>query len=164
MALPLRPGDFLAAVLDDHVPVGHGQRVGVADVDLLLAGGGLALGIFDRNAGALQTVADRPHDVFFLGRLEDVVVLVIAAGELQVAVSAFARAVIGLVEQEEFEFGGHIGLQAHGFQPGDLALQDGARRMRHFLHVYDGRACRREPAPCLQAMGCGEASRSGFIV
>ena len=35
-------GNFLAAVLDDHMPVRHLQRIGVFDVDLFLAGCGLA--------------------------------------------------------------------------------------------------------------------------
>ena len=38
IGVALRPGDLLAAVLDDGVAVGRGQRVGIADVDLLLAG------------------------------------------------------------------------------------------------------------------------------
>lgn len=81
------PGDFLAAVLDDRMPVGHRQGVGVTDIDLLLAGGRLALGVLDRDPGSLKAVADRPHHILFLGRLEDVVVLVVTAGELQVAIS-----------------------------------------------------------------------------
>ena len=78
IALPWRCAISLHAVLQDHVAVGHGQRVGVADVDLLLARPPLALRVLDRDAGALQAGADRPHHPLFLGGLEDVVVLDIA--------------------------------------------------------------------------------------
>lgn len=125
------PRNFLAAVFDDRVPVGHGHGLGVADIDLFLARGRLALGILDRDAGALKTVADRTHHVLFLGRLEDVVILVVAACELQIAVSGEPRIVVGLIEEEEFEFACHEGFEAHGFEARYLRLQDGARRMRH---------------------------------
>ena len=36
-------GDLLAAVFEDDVPVGHGQGIGIADVDLFLARSPLAL-------------------------------------------------------------------------------------------------------------------------
>ena len=49
-----RPGDFLAAVLHDRVPVGHLQRLGIFDVDFFLARAPFALGILDRNAGAVR--------------------------------------------------------------------------------------------------------------
>lgn len=81
----------------------------------------------------MQAVADRPHHVFFLGGLEDVIVLVVARDQLQIAVAARSRVIIGLVEQEELEFSGHEGLHAHRLEPLDLLLEDGARRMRHFL-------------------------------
>ncbi|MCY1302811.1 hypothetical protein D9M70_524920 [compost metagenome] len=115
------------------MPVGHCQRVGITHVDLFLPGRRLALGIFDRDAGALQAVADRPHHIFFLGGLEDVVVLVVAADELQVAIAGLAGIVVGLVEQEEFELARHVGLEPHLLEPRHLLLQDRARRVRHFL-------------------------------
>jgi hypothetical protein len=59
------------------VHVGGVERV-VADVDLLLPRIGLALGVLDRDAGAVEAVADRAHHLLLLGRLEDVVVLVVA--------------------------------------------------------------------------------------
>ena len=42
--------------------VGHLQRLGIADIDLFLAEPRLALGVLDRDAGAVEAVADRPHD------------------------------------------------------------------------------------------------------
>ncbi len=60
------------------------------------------------------------------------VVLVIARDQLQVAIARKPRLVVSLVEEEEFEFRCHEGLHAHGFEPGDLLLQDRTRRMRHF--------------------------------
>src|SRR3546814_12200942 len=46
--LALLVGDLLAGVLQQHMVVGHGQRLVVADVDLRLAGPPLALGILHR--------------------------------------------------------------------------------------------------------------------
>lgn len=132
-SLALRPGDLLGGVLDDGVPVGHGQRIGVTNVDFRLAGGCFALGIFDRNAGALQALAQRPHDILFLGRLEDMIVFIITAGEVQPLVAVGARRIEGLVEQEELQFRRHIGFQPHGLQPRHLLFEKRARRMRHFF-------------------------------
>ena len=58
----------------------HLQCFGVTDIDLFLARSPFALGVLDRNAGVLQAVADGPHDRLYLGGLEDMVVLDIAAG------------------------------------------------------------------------------------
>jgi hypothetical protein len=127
----LAPGDLLDRVLGDDVGVGGGERAVVADVDLLLAGAGLALGGFHRNAGGVQPGADRPHHVFLLGGLEDVIVLVVGADRREAAVAGGVQRLERLGEQEELELGGHQRLEAHRLQPGELALQDRARRMRH---------------------------------
>ena len=74
------------------MPVGHVERVGIADVDLLLARAPLALGVLDRDAGALQAVADGAHHALLLGGLEDVIVLDVGAGGLQARDSALASA------------------------------------------------------------------------
>lgn len=101
--------------------------------DFFLTGGRLSLGVLDRHPRPLQTGANGAHDLFFLGRLEDVVILVVAARELQVAIAALAGRSEALVEQEEFQLGRHEGREAHVFQPLDLLFQDGARRVRHFF-------------------------------
>ncbi len=127
----LRPGDLLDGVLDDDMGVGRGQRPGIADVDLLLAGARLALGTLHRHARAVQPGADRPHHLLLLGGLEDVVVLVVGADRRHAAVAGGMQLGIAVGEEEEFELGGHHRLVAHLAQPGDLPLQHRARRMRH---------------------------------
>ena len=62
-------GDFLNAVFQKHMAVGHGQGVGVADIDLALTRPPFAFGILHRDAGRLQLGADGAHYRFFLGSL-----------------------------------------------------------------------------------------------
>jgi hypothetical protein len=54
-------GDLLGAQLVDDVRVGGGQRVRVAEVDLVLAREALALGVLHRHAGHAHLVADPPQ-------------------------------------------------------------------------------------------------------
>jgi hypothetical protein len=42
--------DLLDGVLHDHVPIGHGQGIGIADVELLLARPPFALAVLDGDA------------------------------------------------------------------------------------------------------------------
>ena len=51
---PRRWADLLDHQPDRHHGVGHGQGVGVAQVDLVLAGGVLVLGVLDGDAHLLQ--------------------------------------------------------------------------------------------------------------
>ena len=127
----LGPGDLLRAVLHDRMRVGRHQRLGVAHVDLLLAGARLALRVLDRHAGGVQPGADRPHHLLLLGGLEDVVVLVVGAEGREAAVAGRLQLLVGLAEQEELELGGHHGAIAQRREPRDLALEHRARRMRH---------------------------------
>ena len=140
-AVALLPGNFLHRMLGDGVIVGaeHGGRV--ADVQLLLPGLGLALGVFHRDARVVEMVAHRAHHMLFLGGGEDVVVLVIGGDRLQIAEAGLADLVEALLEQEELQLRRHHRLKAHVLQPGHLPLQQGAGRMRHvgvgvvILHV-----------------------------
>ena len=72
-------GDLLGAVLEQDAPIGRLEDVVVADVDLVLAGGGLALGELDRDARLGHQVAQQPVQRLGLRRLEEVVVLVVVA-------------------------------------------------------------------------------------
>ena len=72
---PLSAGDLLRAVLVDHVAVGHLQRVGVAEVDLVLAVPGLALRELDGTPALSMPLRICADEVLVAGRLEDVVVL-----------------------------------------------------------------------------------------
>ena len=128
LALSVR--DFLDAVLHDGVPVGHFQRLGVADIDLHLPRTPFTFGTLDRNAGIVQTVADGAHDRLFLGCLEDVVILDIGGRRLQ-AMEAFCRdGVIAFVEQIKFQLGRTECPHVQCRQPDQLLLQDVARCMR----------------------------------
>ena len=71
----LLPGDLLRRVFVNRVPVGHLQRLGVAQSDLLLSRSPFALRRLDRHAGALEVRADRADEVLFFRALEDVVIL-----------------------------------------------------------------------------------------
>ena len=126
-------GDLLAGVLHDRMHVGGVERVGVLDVDLLLPGFGLALGVLDRDAGAPEAVADRAHHGFLLGGAHDRVVDVVAAERAEVAVALVEELVVGRFEEEEFELGRHHRLEPHGAGAGDLALEDGAGGVGDFL-------------------------------
>ena len=130
--------DLLDAVLQDDVAVGHLQRIGIAHVDLGLAGAPLALGILHRDPGALQPVADRPHHGLFLGGLEDVVILDVAAGRLQILEALFLSRGIGFVEKIELQLAGAEGPAVLGRQPLDLAFQDVARGVRNRFAVMVG--------------------------
>ena len=117
------------------MPIGHLQRVGVADVDLLLPRPPFALRVLDRDAGALQALADGAHDAFLLGGLQDVIVLDVAAGGLEAVEALAGGALVALVEQIELELGGEVGAHVALLEPGDLGLQDLPRRMRHLVVV-----------------------------
>ena len=64
---PLLVGDLLGRVLVDGVAVGHLERLGVEQVDLVLALAGLALGELDGHARGLHAVADVADDVLIPG-------------------------------------------------------------------------------------------------
>ena len=115
--------------------VGHLQRIGVAHVDLLLARPPLALGVLDRDAGTLQAAADGAHHAFLLAGLEDVIVLDVGAGRLEPLIALGRRRLVGLVEQVELELGGAEGAHLLGREALHLALEHGARRMRHVVLV-----------------------------
>ena len=136
--LALEEGDLLDAVLVDRMAVGHLERFGVAEVELGLARAPFALGELDRDAGGVHAVADRPDQALFLGGLEDVVVLDVPAGGLELFVDLGARHIVRLVEHVELELGRHVDLEALLSCAGDLALQDRARAVRHvFPMVVD---------------------------
>jgi hypothetical protein len=71
---PVEVGDLLRAVLVDHVVVGHRERVGEAEVDLVLARPRLALRRLHLDARAVHAVPDLADEVLVVGRGEDVVV------------------------------------------------------------------------------------------
>ena len=124
-------GDFLGAVLDDGVAVRHLEGLGVAHVDLLLARAPLALGVLDRDAGTREAIAQGAHVDLLLGGLQDMIVLDVVTRRLQIAVALLEGGLVRIIEQEELELGGHVGLHLHRLEALQLLLENGARRMRH---------------------------------
>ena len=129
----LLPANLLGGMFGNAVMVGCQHRLGISDVELLLSGLGLALGILDWDTSSPQMIAKRAHQMLFLGGLQDIVILVIAADRRQVAEAGFADVIEALFENEEFQLGGHHRLEAKRPCAGHLTLQHGARRMRHLF-------------------------------
>ena len=71
--------DLLGPVLEDHAPVGRLEDVVVADVDLVLAVGRLALAELDGDVRFGHLIAQQSMERLRLCRLEQVVVLVVVA-------------------------------------------------------------------------------------
>ena len=157
--LALRPGDLLHRVLHHRMRVRGVQHLAVADVDLLLPGARLALGILHRDAGRVQPGADRPHHILLLGGLEDVIVLVVRADRARRPVPARVQLRVGVGEEEELQLRRRHRLEARDPEaappassapPAGRAAPHGAR---------GGPARRRAPARCLRATAPGAASR-----
>ena len=84
-------GDLLGAMLVDCRPVGRLEGIGVVDIDLVLARRGLPLGKLDRHPGPGHQVAELAVDRFGLGRLQELVVLVVPAPRPQTRPSLWRR-------------------------------------------------------------------------
>ena len=150
--------DLLGAVLVDDVVVGHRHRVRVAEVDLLLAGPGLALRGLDAHPGGLHAVADRAEQRLVVRRAEDVVVEDVRDGRRQARVALRVRLLEGLLEEIELELrAGHRDV-AERCRPLHLRLQHLARRGRDRRPVVPA-ARRRGRAPSPRATGSAAASR-----
>ena len=142
------------------MPVRHLQRLRIPDIDLLLARAPLALGILDRDAGALQAVAEGPHHDLVLRRLQDVIVLDVVPGRLEVAVALLVGALVAVVEEEELELRRHIGLELHGLEAPELLLEHRSRRVGYVLvvmidHVADHECGAGEPGDTPQRRHVG---------
>ena len=120
--------DLLGAVLVDHVVVGHPQRVGVAEVDLLLPRPRLALRALDRDARRLHPVADLADQALVVGRREDRVVEDVGHRRRQVAVVLGVRLGVALLQQVELELGADHRLEPRRPRPRDLRREHLPRR------------------------------------
>ncbi len=116
-------GDLLGAVLVDDVAIGHLERVGVAQVDLVLARTGFPFRELDRDARVVHAVADRPDDVLVACRLQDVVVLHVRCVIGQAAELFRPRLLVRLFEEVELELGAALDLVAQRRGPLELAAQ-----------------------------------------
>jgi hypothetical protein len=86
-----------------HEVVGHRQRVGVAQVDLVLARSDLVVGVLDGDPHGLERLDDLPAEV----RLD------VERGEVEVAAVVERGRVVGPREQEELHLGVHVEGEAH---------------------------------------------------
>src|SRR5205085_12425096 len=87
-------GDFLHALLEDDMAIGHVERFGVAHVELVLAVAPFAFRSLDGDAGPLQVPAHRAMEALGARALEDVIVLEVPAGGFEVAVTLLRRVAI----------------------------------------------------------------------
>ena len=134
-AVAVQPGDLLGPVLEQDRLVGHLQDVGVVDVHLVLAGGGLALGELDRDAGLGHQVPEPTMDGLALGALQEVVVLVVVAESLQAAVALGVGLLVGIGQEVVLVLrAGHDPESVTGGPLDDL-LEDGARRDGNLVAV-----------------------------
>ncbi len=123
--------DLLGAGLVDHVVVGGGERLVVAEVDLVLAEVALALRVLHSHAGAGHRVADAADQRLHARGAEDRVVDVVEVGRIEVAVALAPGLLVGVAEDDELELGARVRRPAALGEPGQLAAQDLARRGRH---------------------------------
>ena len=128
-------GDRLEGRLEGDRVVRRLERVGVLEVDLVLAGRDLVVGRLDADPEGLErvdhVVPDRDREV----RAEVEVAGLVVGQRLD-------RPVIGAPEQEELELGAHVHDVAELLRPLDLAPEDVARVAREGLaargeHVAD---------------------------
>ena len=114
---------LLGAVLVDDVVVGHRQRVGVAEVDLVLSRPRLALRGLDLHPGRLHPVPDLAEEALVVGRREDVVVEDVRHRRRQVLVPLQVSFLVRLLEQEELELRADHRREAERLRPLDLRPQ-----------------------------------------
>ena len=126
-------GDLLGAMLEDHAPVGRFEDMVVADVDLVLAVGGLALAELDRHPRLGHLVAQQAVERLGLGGLEQVVVLVVVAERPRHAPARFGELLPGVLEDVELELAAGLDREPRRCGAIHLALQDRPRRDRDLL-------------------------------
>ena len=111
--------------------IGAIKGIGIADVQLLLAGFGLAFGAFNRHARSHQMVAQGLQESFFLGGLEQAVIFVMTIQRHKVCVFFFLEGAVIALEQKEFKLGRHHRVKAQGIKPRNLLFQHRTRGMGH---------------------------------
>ena len=122
-AVAVQPGDLLGAVLEEHAAVGRLHHFVVSNVDLVLARRRLALAELDRDSGFRHLVADLAVQRLELGRLEEVVVLVVVADPLDILVALLGEILEGVREDVELELRTRLDGVAQACGPLGLALE-----------------------------------------
>ncbi len=134
----MRVGDLLGAVLVNGVVVAGDAGVVVTECDLLLPEVALALHALAVHAGTGHTEPDVAQQRLHPGGREHRVVDVVVGRRCQPAVAGRPRGTVGVVEDHELQFGAHVGHQPLVGQPGDLIVEDAARRLGYRLPVDPG--------------------------
>lgn len=82
-AHPQPVGDFLEALFEDDVAVGHVERVAVPQVQFVLPLAPFTLGTFHRDARLGEVAPHGPVQGFLARALQDVVILQVPSGRLE---------------------------------------------------------------------------------
>ena len=124
----VEPGDLLGRVLVDGVTIGHLERLGVLEVDLVLAEPRLTLRELHRDPRVVDAVADRADEVLVAGGLEHVVVLDVGAVRREAGVPRCRRLLVAVAEQDELQLRPALDRVPGLLGARDLATQDLAGR------------------------------------
>ena len=146
----LRPGDFLDAVLVEHVAVGHLEGLGITEVDLLLPSSPLALRELDGHARRLHVVSDRADEPLLSRGLQDVIVLEVTRHGGEAVVALGARLVEGFLEEVELELRRRLDEEPLLLRALDLTAEHPARCLFDWLallrvHVAEDERRLRQP-------------------
>src|SRR5689334_4955559 len=147
-----RFGDLLQALLENDVPVPHLERFGVAHVELVLAVAPFAFRRLDRHARVLEVPAGEGVEALGARALQDVIVLEIPAGGLEVLIALLRGVAIAGAEKIVLELGGCERLEVQlarrvYLPPQDRARRDGDELVRLLiLDVADDKRRLLEPA------------------
>ena len=129
--------DLLGGVLVDGVTIRHLQRVGVLEVDLVLAEPGFSLRELHGDPRGVDAVTDGADDVLVARRLQHVIVLDVRAVRTKTSVVAGSRVFVALAEEEELELRAALHRVAGGMCARHLAPEDLAGRDLHRLARLD---------------------------
>src|SRR5579884_846295 len=91
-------GDLLQALFEDHMPIGHREDVGVADIQLMLPQPPLPFRIFYRDSRLLEMPPRRAVKCLLPGSLQGMIIFQVPAGRLQTGVSFFGGVSVGVSE------------------------------------------------------------------
>ena len=140
-------GDLFRAVLVNDVVIARRECVGVPEGDLLLAEVALALDALAVHARAIHAVANVAQQRLHAARGKQCVVDVVVTRGREVVVALGPGLAVGLVENDELEFGAHIGHEAVLGEAINLVLQNLARVGGH--------------GPAVHALEVGDDERGG---
>ena len=126
---------LLDRVLVERVPIRHLERIGVAEVYLLLAEAPFGLRELDLDADVIEVAAHGLQERLVLGRLQNVIVAAIGRGRVEALIVLVPGGLEAVLEQEKFQLGRAFDAEAERRRFLDLTLEDCARR--------DGDGCAR---------------------